>query len=42
MIEIWNWIQDEYCRLGDAMYFKNPDDAVLYSLTWSDKGIYYD
>jgi hemerythrin-like domain-containing protein len=35
-------MQDEYLRLGDAMYFKSSEDAVLYSLTWSDKGIYYD
>jgi len=35
-------IQDEYHMLGDAMYFKNSEDAVLYSLTWVDKGIYYD
>jgi hypothetical protein len=33
-------MQDEYLRLGDAMYFKSSDDAVLYSLTWSDKGHY--
>ena len=33
-------IQDEYSMLGGAMFFKNSDDAVLYSLTWSDKGLY--
>lgn len=35
-------IQDEYSMLGGAMYFKSQGDAVLYSLTWSDKGLYYD
>ena len=33
-------IHDEYCMLVGAMYFKSQEDAVLYSLTWSDKGLY--
>jgi dihydroxyacetone kinase-like predicted kinase len=35
-------IHDEYAMILGKMYFKSPEDAVLYSLTWSDKGIYYD
>jgi len=35
-------MQDEYEMVLGKMYFKSSEDAVLYSLTWSDKGIYYD
>ncbi len=29
-------IQDEYAMILGKMYFKSHEDAVLYSLTWSD------
>jgi hypothetical protein len=35
-------MQDEYAMVLGKMYFKSSEDAVLYSLTWGDKGIYYD
>ena len=35
-------IVEDYERIGGAMYFKSHDDAVLYSLSWGDRGEYYD
>ena len=42
LVKMWlDWfddnMQDDYLRIGDSMYFKNYDDAVLYSLTWYNK-----
>ena len=34
-------IQDEYAMILGKMYFKNHNDAVLYSLTWSEQETEY-
>ena len=34
-------MQDEYAMILGKMYFKNHEDAVLYSLTWSNQETEY-
>jgi len=34
-------MQDEYAMILGKMYFKNHNDAVLYSLTWSEQETEY-